>query len=95
MPPNTAELQYLQFFYSHYYSPGHHPYFSSRWTGHIRLTNSQAATHENWMVDTWLVLRDLAVGNLHLFIHLFVYSLLKINKFAIKTDITLYTNKNS
>ena len=50
MPPNTAELQILQFIYSYYYSPGHHPYLSSRWTGHIRLTNSQAATHENWMV---------------------------------------------
>ena len=30
-------------------SPGLQPYLPTKWTGQTRLTNSQAATHENWL----------------------------------------------
>ena len=44
---------------------------STRWTGQTRVNSSQAvvtdsqAAHESWLVRCSLVLRDLAVRNLH------------------------------
>ena len=32
------------------HAPDFQPYLSTRWTGQTRLTNSQAAIHESWLV---------------------------------------------
>ena len=50
MIPTTAGFQILQLIYPHYHRSGLYQHLSTRWTEQTRLTNSQATTHESWLV---------------------------------------------
>ena len=49
MLPALNEMSIKQFIYCHHDSPGLQLYVSTRWTGQMRLTDSQGAIHESWM----------------------------------------------